>query len=212
VQIAEPAQGVAVTATELKVIYSARASADDPVTRVEAQIDGRKAKGNERVLSAAGDTRVGIVTIAVPRRDATVAVIAYNRHGASEPAAVQITWAGRGSEPKPKLYILTIGVGTYLEERLNLRFPVKDAEDFVRTVSDRSAGLYERVISFPLPQDSKWTHDAVLKGLDWITKEPTNKDVAMIFISGHGVVTPDQVYPPVRLRSEQYPADHRAEH
>jgi hypothetical protein len=30
----------------------------------------------------------------------------------------------------------------------------------------------------------KWTHDAVLEGLDWISTQPTNKDVAMVFLSG----------------------------
>jgi uncharacterized caspase-like protein len=50
------------------------------------------------------------------------------------------------------------------------------------------------VIARPPPPEGKWTHDAVLDGLDWIRNEPTNKDVAMVFISGHGAVTPDQVY------------------
>jgi hypothetical protein len=195
VQIAEPAQKVVVTDTVLKVTYSARAPVDDPVARVEAQIDGRKAKGEERVLSTAGDTRIGIIAIELPRRDATVSVIAYNKHGASEPASVQINWAGRGEEPKPKLYVLAIGVGNYQQESLNnLHFTAKDAEDFVRTVKDHSAGLYETVIPNPEPPGGRWTHDAVLDGLDWIKKATTNKDVAMVFISGHGFVTSDLVY------------------
>jgi WD40 repeat protein len=194
VQIHEPAQGIAAIITELKLTYSARASTEDPVTRVEVQIDGRKTDGNEQIIPGTGDTRVGIIAIELPRRDAIVSVIAYNKHGASEPALIQITWAGKGSEPKPKLYILAIGIGTYREERLNLRFPPKDAEDFIRTVRERSAGLYEGVIVSPLPKDGKWTRDEVLDGLDWIRKEPTNKDVAMVFIAGHGVMTSDQVY------------------
>jgi hypothetical protein len=194
VQIREPAHGTAALTTELKVTYSARAPTEDPVTRVEVQIDGRKTERNEQVIPGTGDTRVGIIGIELPRRDAIVSVIAYNKHGASEPAVVQITWAGKGSEPKPKLYILAIGVGSYREERLNLRFPPKDAEDFIRTVRERSAGFYEGVIVSPLPKDGRWTRDEVLDGLDWVRKEPTNKDVAMVFISGHGVMTSDQVY------------------
>jgi WD40 repeat protein len=95
VQIAEPAQGVAVIATELKVMYSARASGEDPVTRVEAQIDGRKTHGKEQVIHATGDTRIGIIAIELPRRDSAISVIAYNQHGPSVPASVQIIWAGR---------------------------------------------------------------------------------------------------------------------
>jgi len=194
VQIAEPAQKVTVTDTVLKATYSARAPADDPVTRVEAQIDGRNTKGEERVLSAGGDMRIGIITVELPRRDAIVSVIAYNKHGASEPAAVQIVWAGHGIEPKPKLYILAIGVTNYQDQSLNLHYPTKDAEDFVGAIKDHAAGLYEGVIARPPPADGKWTHDAVLDGLDWIRKQPTNKDVAVVFISGHGTVTPDQIY------------------
>ncbi len=194
VQIHEPPAGASATDTVLKVTYSARSSTGDPVTRVEAQIDSRKTDASDQVIPGTGDTRVGILSVELPRRDAIVSVIAYNKHGASTPASVPIIWAGRGSEPKPKLYILPIGVGTYNEERLNLRFPAKDAEDFVKTVSERSFGLYERVIPSPLPKDGRWTHDDVLDGLDWIRKGPTNNDVAMVFVSGHGVVTPDQVY------------------
>jgi len=194
VKIAEPAQRTTVKTRELKITYSAQTLSGDPVTRVEALIDEQKTQGSERVLTANADARVGIITIDLPRRDAIVSIIAYNKHGPSEPESVEVIWTGSGSDPKPKLYILAIGVSTYSREKLNLRFPLKDADDFVKTVTEGAAGLYESVITCPLPAEGKWTHDAVLDGLDWIKKEPTNKDVSMVFISGHGVVTPDQVY------------------
>jgi Caspase domain len=194
VQIAEPAQIVTVTETTLKLIYSARTGVEDPIIRVEAQIDGRKVETNEAVLSPGGDTRIGILTTELPRRDSNVSVIAYNQHGPSVPASVQVIWAGHGIEPKPKLYILAIGIGSYQDQRLNLQFPAKDAEDFITIVSNQPAGLYEGIITCPPPPDGKWTHNAVLDGLDWIRNEPRYKDVAMVFISGHGAVTPDRVY------------------
>jgi WD40 repeat protein len=194
IQIHEPAQMAPVTETELKVTYSARAAEDDPITRVEARIDGRRTDARERVLTVTGDTRVGILTIDLPRRDATVSVIAFNRHGASEEASVQVIWAGHGREPKPKLYVLAIGVATYKDARLNLRFPAKDADDFATTVRDHATGLYDGVTVYPPPGDGKWTRDAVLDGLDWIQRYPTSRDVAMIFISGHSVITPDRLY------------------
>ena len=156
------------------------------------------------MLSAGGETRVGIITVKLPRRDATVSVIAYNKNGPSAPASVQIVWAGRGTEPKPKLYILAIGVDAYKDETLKLRYPGKDAADFVETGKQHEVGLYENVITASPPKDGRWTHDAVLDGLDWIKKAPTNQDVALIFISGHGVVTPDQVY---RFLPYDYDAD-----
>jgi uncharacterized caspase-like protein len=204
VEIADPAQGATVTASELEVTYSARTSADDPITGVEAQIDGRKIAGDERVLIAAGDTRLGIFTIQLPQRDATISVIAYNKSGASEPASVHVNWAGLRSEPKPNLYVLAVGISDYKDERVRLRYPAKDAEDFVRAVKDHSAGIYDAVITYPEPPGGKWTRDAVLDALDWIRKKPTNRDVAIIFLPGHGVVTPDQAY---RFLPYDYDAD-----
>jgi len=114
VKIAEPAQKVTVTDTELKITYSARTPSGDPVTRVEARIDGRKTESTESVIPDTGNTQVAVITVNLPRRDAVVSVIAYNKNGASEPASIQTIWAGRGSEPKPKLYILAIGVVTII--------------------------------------------------------------------------------------------------
>jgi WD40 repeat protein len=195
VTIVDPPQEATMTETELKVIYSVRTPSGDPVTRVEAQVDGRKVGGEDQEMLGTGDMRIGLVTIKqLPRRNATISIIAYNKNGASEPAAVQTTWGGQGTQPKPTLYVLAIGVSKYQDETLDLRYPTKDADDFVKTVKGHSMGLYEEVIVAPSPAEGKWTHDAVLDGLDWIEKQPTNKDVAMIFISGHAVVTADQIY------------------
>jgi Caspase domain len=71
---------------------------------------------------------------------------------------------------------------------------VKDAEDFVRAVKEHSAGIYDAVITYPEPPGGKWTRDAVLDALDWIKAKPMNRDVAMIFLSRGGIVTPDQAY------------------
>jgi hypothetical protein len=70
---------------------------------------------------AAGDTRVGIFRIHLPRRNAMVSVIAYNKSGASEPASVHVNWAGLRSEPKPSLYVLAVGISDYKDPTRRLR-------------------------------------------------------------------------------------------
>jgi len=37
--------------------------------------------------------------------------------------------------------------------------------------------------------DHKATQDDILDGLDWILKESTQKDLSVIFVSGHGAFT-----------------------
>ena len=130
----------------------------------------------------------------IPRRNSTVSVIAYNHNGAGEPAKVQVEWRGPGTDPKLTLYVLAIGVSDYKDKKVQLRFASKDAGDFEALAKSQEGGLYEKVITHSL-RDDKATREAVLDELDWIKKAVSNtNDVAMIFLAGHGVTTPDQHY------------------
>ena len=42
-------------------------------------------------------------------------------------------------------------------------------------------------VDIRLLTDGKATKDAILDGLDWIERQTTQHDVAMIFLAGHGV-------------------------
>ena len=79
-----------------------------------------------------------------------------------------------------------------------MKFAAKDAADFVALAEAQAGGLYEKVIPYPQHEslrDGDATREAVLDGLDWIMRAVTNtNDVAMVFLSGHGVTTPDQHY------------------
>jgi hypothetical protein len=191
VSIASPSDNSPITETTLNVTYSARAPSGDPITRVEALVDTRKVNIEEEQINLdADDWRIGSVRISrLPRRDATVSIIAYNKNGASEPASVHTIWDGRGIESKPSLYVLAIGISKYKDERINLIYASKDAEDFIKSVKEHAQGLYENVFVRTLQSYDNWTQNAVIDGLGWVKKQAQHKDVAMIFISGHGLVT-----------------------
>lgn len=94
---------------------------------------------------------------------------------------------------KPKLYILAIGVSNYRDKDLKLGFAAKDAEDFAGIMSRQRGELYRDIVVRSLI-DEKATKDEILDGLDWITKETTSKDVAMVFLAGHGINDPNGIY------------------
>lgn len=94
---------------------------------------------------------------------------------------------------KPKLYILAIGVSNYQDRELKLGFAAKDADDFAKIMSRQKGELY-RDITVRSLTDEKATKDEILDGLDWITKETTSKDVAMVFLAGHGMNDPNGIY------------------
>lgn len=197
VQIHEPVDGIEQYRTDFAITYSVRSPTPQPIQRVEARIDGVLVEASDHVLATQSDTRAGILKLALPRRGAAVSVIAYGADGRpSEPATVHVIWRGPGEEPKLTLYVLAIGISAYREKRVRLQYPAKDAADFVKLAQAQQGGLYEKVIIYQRDlRDAEATKDAVLDGLDWIRKTVDNSnDVAMVFLAGHGIRTPDQHY------------------
>jgi uncharacterized caspase-like protein len=136
--------------------------------------------------------------VPIPERDCEVALIAENRHTASDPATVRLRWWGKAPTraevvPQPNLYVLAIGVSQYANEELRLRFAHKDARDFAAAVAPQKGGLYRDIVLKVLT-DEQATKDEILDGLEWLTKETTSRDVAIVFLAGHGVNDPSGTY------------------
>ena len=144
--------------------------------------------------------KIGSLRFTLPQRDAKISVIAYNSNGPSAPASIEVHWKGPGRDDKATLYVLAIGVTHYQAKSLpEVRFPAKDAHDFVTLAKQQHGGLlYGRVVTYPKYEsmrDAQATRENILDGLDWIKSAvESSGDVAMIFLSGHGVNTPDQHY------------------
>ena len=109
--------------------------------------------------------------------------IAENRFAASEPATVRLHWLGKTIREefvvKPKLYVLAIGVSNYDDKELQLGFAAKDAQDFALSMQRQKGGIYRDVMVRVLT-DVQATKDNILDGLEWVQRETTSKDIAMI--------------------------------
>jgi uncharacterized caspase-like protein len=88
---------------------------------------------------------------------------------------------------KPKLYVLAIGVSDYQrnDHLDDLTYTAKDAEDFAACMKRQEGRFYEKV-STKLLTNQLATASEIRGGLEWIQKETTSKDIAIIFMSGHG--------------------------
>jgi len=195
VTIISPQDGARLTKSELTVRYSIRNPSGEPVTAIKVLIDGRPVSQQRGVMIKPKGEEAGELKIDVPERDFELSLIAENKYSASVPSTVRIYWAGKKEEfvIKPKLYILAVGVSKYKDESLRLQFAHKDAEDFVKTMQTQKGKLYEDVV-VKLLTDDKATKDETLDGLEWLQKETTHKDVAMLFIAGHGINDPAGIY------------------
>lgn len=192
ISILSPAASLKQNESKLVLIYEARSSKGE-ITSVEAKVDGRPA-------TVLDDTRdydnnrqlvVGQIDIEIPPQNSIVSLIAKNRYGTSEPADYYVNWEGTYDKYKPKLYVLAIGVTDYDDNFYDgLKYCAKDAEDFINVIKKQEGGeLYSKVVTELLP-DNDATKDAILDKLEWLEKQTTARDVAMLFISGHGVNNP----------------------
>ena len=210
----------------IEVLVQPRSSADAPVTDVRVRVDGQ-AVSTARAFSRTDTQGRRVLTVPIPSQDSTVQVFAENKHGTSSPATVRVTWTGQTAQAKPeqssgssgeawrkpKLYVLAVGVSQYQDSSMNLAFAAKDAQDFVKAISQQKDMLY-RDIEVKLLTNQQANRDSVVEGLEWLQSQVTQHDVGMVFLAGHGVNDASNKYyfltnnaNPDRLRSSAVSMD-----
>ncbi|WP_052333978.1 caspase family protein [Neolewinella persica] len=187
IRILSPPGGSTVSRREVTVRYDITSPNGEPLTGLSVQIDGRPIPG-QRGIKPKGLR--GDITVQIPATDCRVSLLASNRHGKSEPASIDLKYVGSASGSpvnfKPNLYLLSIGVADYKIDDFDLDYSDNDARDFYDLMKTQQGLLYNKVHS-RLLVDQDATKDNILDALDWLTKETTQHDVAMIFFAGHGL-------------------------
>lgn len=202
VTILSPQDGATVSSTQITVRYSVRLPTDEPVTEVVGLLDGRplpisdvgKAQSKTRSADSA-DIRE--IRIDLPERESEISILARNRWASSEPATIRLRWPRQdrpvNTPSKPTLHALVIGVGGYEDASLKLGFSAKDAIDFASTLKRQQGGLYQSVVTKVLT-DAEATKENILVGLEWLERETTRNDLAVVFLAGHGVNDKNGLY------------------
>jgi WD40 repeat protein len=188
VDIISPADGSEIRTATVVVRYSLRSPSGDPVTGVKVLIDGRPAGVERGVGARPQNGQTGELTVTVPQRDCELGLVAENQYASSVASVVRLRWRGAAEADliKPKLYILAVGVAQYRDPSWNLTYAAKDARDFVAAMRSQEGGLY-RQVEVRLLTDQQATKDNILDGLEWVQRQTTSRDVAMVFFAGHGV-------------------------
>ena len=194
--------------------YRLKNTGDEPLRQFQVLVNGRPLdtqRGLQRVTAApagqadqAGQAASGasppaegeqVLEIDLPPQDLTLTLVAENRFGTSPPETIRLRWEGGGQKDdfvaQPKLYALLAGVSDYEDDNLDLQFAAKDARDFGEALRRQAGRLYREVEIRSLENP---TSEELLDGLDWLRAEVTSRDIAVVFISGHGVNDPDGDY------------------
>ncbi|MBX9894681.1 MAG: caspase family protein [Nitrosomonas sp.] len=187
IDIASPANGAEVSETQLTVTYHVRSPGGSPVKHITATANGRPiATGARTPLMSNDREETGTLALTLPAEDATIALLATTEFGqTSQPATLDVRWRGAADAHKPVLYLLAIGVRQY-KTYDPLKFADRDAEEFIKRIQQQKGRLYKDVQVMPLLNEQA-DGRAIKKGFDWIRRQTTQHDVAIVFISGHGI-------------------------
>ena len=195
-------RNLTVTGTSIRVKAGAKSNTDEPIEDIWLLVNGRPLH-KERGVQVAEKQKKSIdglraeldVHIPLTQTENRISVIASNRHGRSEPETIYVT-REKGKKGgarariediyRPDLYLLSIGVSDYQSREYKLDFAHKDALEMAKVLKRQKGGLYGKVHT-RLLTDRDANQDNILDGLDWIMKETTQKDVAVIFVAGHGL-------------------------
>ena len=191
---------VTVPQNSIRVKAVAKAVNNEPISDIWLLVNGRRISESRGigVKALAGKQIEGLsaeldVMVPLTQTDNKISVIASNRHTQSEPEIINVRWktntAGTARTQdiyKPDLYLLSIGVSKYRQQRYNLDYARKDAEGIASVLNLQSGKLYGSVHKRVLTDDQA-TQDNILDGLDWILKASTQKDLSVIFVAGHGL-------------------------
>ena len=129
------------------------------------------------------------MSIKVPRKQGEPCIIsmyAIDSEGLlGEPQKLRLHYVGE--QPKPKLHLFAVGVSDYSSKDLSpLSYASKDAEDFIKTINGLNTDLYSEV-SNTLLVNKNATRNNVLRDLKKLVSNVDQRDVVMLYFSGHGI-------------------------
>jgi WD40 repeat protein len=195
IKINSPSRDGTFSEQRVDLTYTLRSPSGLPVDKVEVLIDGSPTGAQARGLDPKGSTTDEAkqsVTIGLPQRDVDIGLVAKSGSLVSEVAHIKLVY--RGAAPaaddadalKPVLYALLVGVANYKNPSLHLVYSAKDAEDLAAALKSQSGGLY-RDVKVKVLTDADATSTNVKDGLLWLQKETTSRDLAIVFLAGHGL-------------------------
>jgi WD40 repeat protein len=158
---------------------------DSKITNTIITLNGKKL--DTRALYLKKDKNKKTIKIQLEDGENLISIKAKNKYAYSDEVYINAYKKSKTKDIyKPTLYLLSVGVSKYKDSQYNLKFAHKDANAIAKLFQNQKGKIYKDVKIKNLTNQNA-TSDDILDGLDWIDKEVTSKDVAIIFIAGHGV-------------------------
>jgi len=179
-----------VTQPTLEVRAVARPAGEDPLTSMWLLVDGRPYQGrlSQRDLATVqveGEQvrQSWTVELTPGTHQIVVKASTARSYGLSEP--VDVVYSPQKLE-LPTLYVLAVGISDYSKEAWQLQFGAKDARAAAEVFQQASRPLF-RQVQVKVLVDAEATRRGILRGLEWLKGQMTQRDVGVFFYAGHGV-------------------------
>ena len=90
-------------------------------------------------------------------------------------------------DTRPDLFVVAIGISEYDHPSFRLRYADDDAREIVKALRLQKGRLFRQVRTRLLPEGNQRVgRSEILHALRWLGREGTQKDVRLVFLSGHG--------------------------
>jgi WD40 repeat protein len=160
-----------------------------PIADVKVLQNGVQQAGKGGSPPTAGRRRRVEMDLKLEEGRNIISIIASNEKAMSEPETRTVIYNSGSVGDKPRLIALAIGISNYPRAR-PLKYADADAnamEAALKTQVDPQRILFGEVLVHSLTNE-KATRGSILKELDWLSREGTQRDIRMLFLSGHGDV------------------------
>ncbi len=199
VTLVSPENGSNLSTDKITISYFVESIS--PVISTKVLINGRPI-GTPRGVQPSENLLT--IDVGIPNGEINIDILVENKFGFSSPASVRIKNTSPVSIPKPNLYILSVGVSAYDDEKLRLRYAAKDANDFGQVFLKQKGILYQDVFVKTLT-DKNASKKQMKDGLAWLQNNTKSQDIAILFMAGHGSNDENETfcYLPVEANSEK---------
>jgi WD40 repeat protein len=193
--------GVLPGSTKLKIDLVNRGGG---IGRVRVLVNGKEVAADARGSELLAQTNHAALTVnltgasVIPGQENKIEVVAWNADGYLSSRGVKVIWTPpvtKGQEiSPPHLFAIVGGISRYAGDRINLRYPAKDAVDFSKALQIGAKRLFgtEKVTlrllttapeSGAIAPTKSHFHEAFLA----VASEARPQDILVVYLAGHGV-------------------------
>ena len=174
------------------VLVKARVKSDRPIADVKVFVNGIQIAGKEGGR-AKGNPRERLVELEARLQEGRnlIKVIASHDKAESDPQTRTVMYqpdpGKKRDVDKPDLILLAVGIADYKDEAFKLDYADDDARIIVEAFRGQKGLIFNDVKTKLLPNEKEPADRAnIVRALNWLRREGTQRDIRLVFLSGHG--------------------------